>query len=265
MIKIINKRNDGSIFHYAHFICDCLFPEIVNGLYKYKTVVREKSIDQTIGNFYKIYEEVMSNKNIELINSNFNNLFIKTMTYKPKEYYCNRIYFDHFRNFIFSRYNINPVIYNKKYSPIILIKRYNRINLIDDTYLKSINTNITNGKERREINEIYTLEKYLKDKYNNSFSSVFLELVSFEEQVNIFNNAKMIICAHGAGMSNMFFCKDHTKIIEITCGIKWVFFDTISKILNLNHIKCNINEINTIIQCVEENMTTELSSNHDIQ
>jgi hypothetical protein len=253
MIKVINIRDGGSIFHYAHFLCDCLFPEIVNALYKYKKVVREKNIQQTIGNFNKIYEEVMSNKNIELIKSHFDTLFIKTITYKPKEYFCNKNYFDYFRNFIFTRYNINPFIYIDTYSPIVLIKRYNRINLIDDGYLKKINENVTTGKERREINEIDSLEEYLKKKYNSNFNSVYLELISFEEQIKIFNNAKMIICAHGAAMSNMFFCKEQTKIIEVTCNMNWKFFDTMSKILNLKHIKCHDNNLNSVIQCIEDN------------
>lgn len=138
MIKVVNNRryNNGSLFHYAHFICDCLFPEVINNIHKYKKVFREKDIQQTIGNFNKIYEDVMLNKNIELINKEFNNLFIKTITYKPKESYCNRIYFDYFRSFVFTRYNINPFIYIDTYTPIILIKRYDRINLIDDGYLK---------------------------------------------------------------------------------------------------------------------------------
>ena len=82
------------MFHYAHFLCDCLFPEIINNIYNYKTVIREKNIDQTLGNFNKIYEEVMLNKSIELIKSQFDILYIKTITYHPKEYYCNKKYFD---------------------------------------------------------------------------------------------------------------------------------------------------------------------------
>jgi len=253
MIKIINKRTGGSLFHYAHFLCDCLFPEVINNIDKYKKVVREKVIEQTIGNFNKIYEDVMSNKNIELIKSQFDILFVKTLTYKPKEYYCNKKYFDYFRSFIFRRYNINPFIYIDRYSPIILIKRYNRINLIDDNYLKQINNNVTTGKERREINEIDSLEEYLKNKYNDNFSSVYLELMSFEEQVKVFNNSKMIICAHGAAMSNMFFCKEQTTIIEVTCNTNWDFFDIMSKILNLNHIKCHDNNLNSVIKCIEDN------------
>lgn len=268
MIKIINNRNrnigggGNSLFHYAHFLCDCLFPEVINNIHKYKNVVRQKDIEQTIGNFNKIYEEVMSNKNIELIKSQFDTLFIKTITYKPKEYFCNKICFDYFRSFIFRRYNINPFIYIDTYSPIILIKRYNRINLVNDKYLKSINKNVTTGKERREIDKIDYLEKYLKNKYNGKVDSVYLELLSFEEQVKLFNNTKIIICAHGAAMSNMFFCKERTTIIEVTCNMKWDFFDIMSNILNLKHIKCDVNEINYVIQCIEENMITELNNKH---
>ena len=38
-------------------------------------------------------------------------------------------------------------------------------------------------------------------------------------------------------MSNMFFCKEGTKFIEVTCDKIWVFFDKISNILKLNHVK----------------------------
>ena len=79
------------------------------------------------------------------------------------------------------------------------------------------------------------------------------EKIPFETQVRYFNNAKLIICAHGAVMSNMFFCKENTKIIEVTCNVHWDFFDKISKILNLNHIKCRKNHYKTIIECIETN------------
>jgi len=46
MIWVKNNRREGSLFHYAHFICDCLFPEIINGVYKYDEVVRMKNLNQ---------------------------------------------------------------------------------------------------------------------------------------------------------------------------------------------------------------------------
>ena len=81
MIKIKNIRKEGSLFHYAHFICDCLFPEIVCDIFKYSEVIREKTIEQTIGNFNKIYTDVMLIKNTELPSSDFQNLNINTIFY----------------------------------------------------------------------------------------------------------------------------------------------------------------------------------------
>jgi hypothetical protein len=250
MIKVVNNRNDGSLFHYAHFICDCLFPEIVNDIFDFKEVVRERNINQTIGNFSKIYTEVMKTQNIELHTDEFTRLNVKTIVYNNKEKYCTKKHFDKFRNFIFSNYKIDNSVFNLNYPEVILIKRYGRINLIDDIELKKINKNISTGKERREINQIDRLEEYLFEKYNNKFQGIFLELLPFKEQVSFFNNAKLIICAHGAGMSNLFFCKEGTKVIEVTCDAKWEFFDTISKILNLNHIKCHKNIFNDIISFI---------------
>ena len=74
MIKVKNNRDTGSLFHYAHFICDCLFPEIICDIFNYDEVIREKNIHQTIGNFSKIYTDVMRIKNTELLNNDFNNL-----------------------------------------------------------------------------------------------------------------------------------------------------------------------------------------------
>jgi hypothetical protein len=235
MIKVVNSRinGSGSLFHYAHFICDCLFPEIICDIFNYNEVIREKNIDQTIGNFSKIYSDVMMIKNTELLSNNFNNLNVDTICYKNKENYCDKIYFDKFRKFIFKKYNINNLEYNNDYPEVILIKRNDRINLIDDEYLSKINTNITTGKERREINNITDIDIFLKNKYENKFKSLYFENLPSEAQIKYFNNAKLIICAHGVVMSNMFFCKEGTKIIEVTCDVNYPFFDKIYFILFL--------------------------------
>ena len=247
MIKIINIRKGGYLYHYAHFICDCLFPEIVMELYNHDVVIREKTINQTLGNFSKIYDEVMSIKNIELITEKFNKTNIKLLTNQPKENYLNKVCFDKFTNYIFSKYQIKNLEYISDYPEVILIKRHDRIELISDTYFKNIHYYKDTGKERREISNINMIENHLTVKYGNRFKSLFFEQIPFKKQILYFNNAKLIICAHGAVMSNMFFCKEGTSIIEVTCGVKWDFFDNISNILNLNHIKCENNNYNEII------------------
>lgn len=260
MIKIKNNRlskhrlqqpsGKGSLFHYAHFICDCLFPEILIDIFNYTEVIREETLDQTIGNFNKIYTDVMMIKHTELCSNDFNNLNVNTISYKPKELCCNIISFNKFTNFIFKRYNINNLEYNTNYPEVILVKRGGRIKLIDNAYLSNKNTNITTGKERREINNIDILDHLLNTKYGNKFQSLYFEKIPFEEQIKYFNNAKLIICAHGAVMSNMFFCKEGTTIIEVTCGASYKFFDLISEILKLNHKKCYRNNINDIIKLI---------------
>jgi len=101
-----------------------------------------------------------------------------------------------------------------------LIKRGSKINLVDETLLdeKFKKDNLLTGKERREINEIDILEKYLLNMAGHNFRALYFEELDFKEQIQYFNNAKIIICAHGVVLSNMFFCKKNTKIIEITCN-----------------------------------------------
>ena len=251
MIKVINRRKRGSLFHYAHFLCDCLFPEIINKIYLHGEVIREKSIHQTIGNFSKIYEEVMGTRNRELLKEEFDQLAPPPLIYKNKEDYSTIQYFNKFRDFIFRRYNIprSPLSNSPQ---ILLIKRDDRIPLIDDPYLTPLNTNITTGKERREIDQIDSLSVHLEHAYGPNFSALYLERLTFEEQVRYFHSASFIICAHGAGMSNMFFCKSSTTIFEVVCGREWEFFDVISATLSLNHIKCNTNDINVIIPVLNQ-------------
>lgn len=247
MIKIKNNRKEGNLYHYAHFICDCLFPEVINDIFNFKTVVREKSIPQTIGNFKNIYEEVMENVNTELIKKEFDKLQIDTLILGNKEDYLEKEYFVKFRNYIFTRYNINETVYDINYPEILLIERGERIELIDDEELKKYNKNITNGKERREIKDIEKIKSYFNENYKEKFKTVILENISFKEQINYFNNAKVIVCAHGAGLSNMLFCKKGTIIIEVTCNTKWKFFDDISSNLELVHYKYNENNCYKII------------------
>lgn len=176
------------------------------------------------------------------------------ITCENKEVYSNKINFKKFTDYIFSIYNIDKYKYNIDYPNVILVKRGGRRSLIDDVNLSKINTNVDTGKERREINNISKLETYLQNKYSNNFKGLYFEDLPFKEQVRYFNNAKLIICAHGAVMSNMFFCKENTYILEVICGRHFKFFNKISEILNLNHIKChknNYNDINRHIEYIE--------------
>ena len=47
------------------------------------------------------------------------------------------------------------------------------------------------------------------------FRRVFLESLSVAEQALLFANAEVIVAPHGAGLTNLVFCKSGTKVIEI--------------------------------------------------
>jgi hypothetical protein len=253
MIKVINERRDGTLYHYAHFICDCLFPEVVNELYKYKKIVRKKVLGQTLGNFSKIYNKIMRNENIEIENKQFDKLDIPLIKYGDRDKHANISDFNKFRNYIFSRCKIDPLAYDKRCSKVILIKRDVVKNLIDDPELEKINTNNCTGKQRREINNIDQVECFLRNKYQDDFKSICLEHMSFKKQVRYFNNAKLIVLAHGAAMSNLFFCKANTTVIEVTCCTFWDFFNKITNILKLKHVKCHQNNKESVINCIKRN------------
>jgi hypothetical protein len=256
MIKILNRRESGNLFHYAHFICDCLFPEIIAGIYKNKRIIREESISQTLGNFLPIYCIIMNCKCIEIELSLFDSVNAKLYINKAKEELTSPIYFDIFRKYMFNRFNINPDINYPKYPSVILIQRGKRVKLIRDESRELNNANYTNGSERREINNIEKVKIFMKHKYGNNFQTLILENIPFEQQIQYFNNAKLIVCAHGACMSNLFFCKKNTILYEITCGEVWTFFDIITKNLQIIHHKIKNNNSDVIIKRIHnENMS----------
>lgn len=85
---------------------------------------------------------------------------------------------------------------------------------------------------RRVINETEveeTLEKF-------GFVKIFLESYSVREQIRLFAHAKMIITAHGSGLTNIIFCQPNTQIMELVSPnyIKHYFW-VISQQLGLKH------------------------------
>jgi len=94
-----------------------------------------------------------------------------------------------------------------------------------------------------------------EDELNNfleheGFTRVFLEELSFIEQLTLFKNAKIVIGPHGAGFTNIIFSNPGLKVIEIfSPGYDNGCFHPISAIFNHNHCHIygeQINEKNDI-------------------
>ena len=251
-IALINERKEGSLFHYAHFLIDCVYPEVINEIYKYKTVTRIKSIHQTLGNFAGFYENIMGTKTTEISEAEFNKLDIKPIILPPRQDYVDIVSLTKFRNYIFGRYSINSLNRSSNYPKVLLIKRGGRRQLINDPDLQKINKNVTTGKERREIKQIERVEHFLSKKYGADFRAVYLENKTFEEQVNLFHHAQLIVMAHGAATSTILFCKPYTVILEVSCGMNFPWFNECFHLLKINYLKTAMNEPENIINSLKK-------------
>ena len=65
-------------------------------------------------------------------------------------------------------------------------------------------------RRRRRVVNNDALEKCLK---RYGFETIFCENLSFEEQMNLFYNADFVLGPHGAGLTNIVFCRPQTKIL----------------------------------------------------
>ena len=71
---------------------------------------------------------------------------------------------------------------------------------------------------------------------NRGFKKYRLTEINFMNQIGIFNNAKIIVGAHGAGMTNMIFSKPKCKVIELKPRHHInKFFKRVSEINDLDH------------------------------
>lgn len=91
---------------------------------------------------------------------------------------------------------------------------------------------VTSSSKRMIINE----EEVLAFLTPLGFEKVLLEDLTVGEQASIFSKAKVIIAAHGAGLTNLVFCKPKTRIIEIfnPNHLDETYF-FMSKLLGLDH------------------------------
>ena len=81
------------------------------------------------------------------------------------------------------------------------------------------------------------IKKILKKK---GFKIVKTGQLDFISQINLFNNAKMVVGPHGAAFSNLVFCKKKTKVLEIKPFAQPNNYKIISKINKLKYNQINL-------------------------
>jgi capsular polysaccharide biosynthesis protein len=76
------------------------------------------------------------------------------------------------------------------------------------------------------------IKEFLRKK---GFESIILSHLSFQDQVSLFNNSSYVIGLHGAGFTNLIFCKKGVKILELRNNKKNKAIQNLSKNCNLNY------------------------------
>ena len=124
----------------------------------------------------------------------------------------------------FLRNDISKKVKSKK-------KGYKRI-FIDRSDSLQNHSKLINNKE---------VIKYLKSK---RYKCLRLTELNLKDQISIFKNCNMIIATHGAGLTNIAFCKKETKVIEIIPkNNKNFLFKRISKINKLKYKSIYLDKI----------------------
>lgn len=247
-IKIKTTIESNYLFHYAHFICDFIFPLICGKNERYNEIIRIKNLNQTIGNFDKMCSEIIGKNYKEIPEQEYRYLKSKEIELPVKEKLSINDY-KYFQNYMWNKFIEKES--NKKWPEVILIRRkkQNIIN-IEDFETDKFTFRSCNGSQRRDMHKIDEISDYLKLRYKDRFQEISLENTTIGYQVNLFYNAKMIVASHGAALINNFYCKPGTIIVE-SIALPWYFFDTISKNLNLKHYKCE-NHKEQIIKVIEK-------------
>lgn len=247
-VKVITHIPHNYLFHYAHFVCDFLFPFVCKGYHKYKEIIREKNLNQTIGVFGDMFKEIIGKNYTELPAIEYKQNHSAELNIIPKEN-LKATDFLFFQNFMWEKYKVKSNI--GIWPEVVLIKRSTQTLLNIDEFETAGQGvyRLQNGAERRDIIDFAKIQTELTKKFPGKMETISLENTTFEYQVNLFYHAKIIIAAHGAALTNLFFCKPETIIIEIK-SISWPFFNTISNQLQLRHIICE-NNFNSIQQITD--------------
>ena len=213
-MKFIKIHTDGSSkFQYPHFLIDVLMLEIDKNVFDYDVVYRIKDLKNTIGNFSKIYEEVMEVQNVEVSREEFNNMWVDELSTTSLRMEYKKHMIDKMKKYILKRYNIST---DNSYPKVILIERDDEVRLINDKKLHhlSVMEGLNhNGKHKRELKNIEEVKNFLEVK-NIDYECLVLEHIDFKKQVEYFYNSNMIIGVHGGGLANCIFSEENTIVIE---------------------------------------------------
>jgi len=233
VISIVSGRDEKN--NYYHWLIDVLPKNLILE----DEIKKNKIKNILVPNYEKRYQVESLSCFFKKNDTNFINLSQNKFLQFDNVIFCTNN-----SNFEFYNYDLLKKFQNKilKYIKLKKIKAkydYKKI------YIDRFDAN--KKKDRFLVNE-----KKLKNKLKKEgFKFITLSNYSFFEQVLIFNNAKLIVGLHGAGLANILFVKKTTKIIELT-NSEWPdMYYKLSRCLNLNYNKIICNKVYKNLNIVE--------------
>lgn len=228
VISIVSGRDAKD--NYYHWVIDVL-PRLI--ILK-KEIKKKKLLNLLVPNYKKDYQIESLNCFIDNKSTNFINLSkYKFMQFDKITLCSNNENFEYLNNNLLSNLR-NKVLTEAKKKLKSSKYKYEKI------FISRADANL---KNKRNLKNNIEIENYLIKK---GFSVLILSNYSFLEQALIFNNAKLVVGLHGAGLTNILFCKKRTKIIEITLDSWPKLFKKLSKCLNLSYKKLSANKYSNI-------------------
>jgi capsular polysaccharide biosynthesis protein len=86
-----------------------------------------------------------------------------------------------------------------------------KLGLVDKKPFRKIYISREKAKTRKVLNEI----DIIKEVQQLGFETIYLEDLSFKEQVQLFSESIVVISIHGGGLTNMMFMQPRAKVLEI--------------------------------------------------
>tara|TARA_Y100001970_G_C14141973_1_gene807647 strand:- start:304 stop:1404 length:1101 start_codon:yes stop_codon:yes gene_type:complete len=185
--------------NYSHWLFDIL-PKIKLYSELYNINDLNYIYLNNLKNFQKISFQVLGLENIKILDSN------KYRHIQAEELICLE-HPSYYKGYILEQAkNLPSWIVN--WLREVYISHASKFNCNDKVFIDRTASQSTHCQFQNE-NEITT---YLNQK---GFTKYKLESLSFFQQIYLFNNAKVIIGAHGAGFTNLTFSNEGAKVIEI--------------------------------------------------
>ena len=231
----------GDIKHYFHFFLGVFIPLILEYIeYKKKYEYITFIIKDDVGPFFRILFELpfdikfqnflinnsdlniekkylipldtilMNKKSLKWIKMKYADIFTNSICIEINKWFNQQI-----NMYSFFIHPIYPIF------DIVIIERKTNISY-KSTYAKAIDTHKfknsfkTSGLERRSILNHTEFVQCIKDYFpKKNVINISTEYMPIFEQYYIYNNAKLLIAQHGAGLSNIIFMQNKSSVIEI--------------------------------------------------